>query len=108
VVPVRDWATSPAAQTCTLGAGTWLPVWEVLEQGEVRVGATAVAVRHVRMSVNDDDEYPEHIVLDWYLDVHGLPVKAELTKQTLADTIAGDVTYSEQYTLQLVSLSALK
>ena len=65
-------------------------------------------VQHVRMTITDDDQYFEHITLDWYLDQHGLPVSARLTKNSLSDTAFGDVEYVEQYAYDLEALTPLR
>ena len=102
-------ATSdPVPLACTIGGDPWLPVWQVLERGVRTVEGVSVEVQHVRMTVTDEDEFHEHITLDWYLDENGLLIAAELTKKTLADTILGGVTYKESYTLDLVSLTPLR
>ena len=100
--------SNPVQLTCTIGGDPWLPVWQVLERGERTVEGVAVEVQHVRMTVTDEDEFHEHITLDWYLDENGLLIAAELAKETLADTILGGVTYKESYTLDLVSLTPLR
>ncbi|MCE9622187.1 MAG: hypothetical protein K8R99_07585 [Actinomycetia bacterium] len=94
--------------TCTIGGEPWLPVWQVLERGVRTVEGVDIAVQHVQMTVVDEDEFHEHITLDWYLDDHGLLIAATLSKETLADTVLGGVTYKESYTLALKSLTPLR
>lgn len=101
-------SSEPVPLTCTIGGDPWLPVWQVLERHVRTVEGVSVEVQHVRMTVTDEDEFSEHIILDWYLDEHGLLIAAELTKETLADTVLGGVTYKESYTLDLVSLAPLR
>ena len=103
----RAATTDPVPLTCTIGGEPWLPVWQVLGRDQRTVGGVAVAVQHVRMTVADDDEFHEHITLDWYLDDQGLLISATLAKETLADTVLGAVTYKESYSLDLVSLIPL-
>ncbi len=98
----------PVPLSCTIGGDPWQPVWQVLERGVRTVDGTEVEVQHVRMTVVDEDEFHEHITLDWYLDDHGLLIAATLVKETLADTVVGGVTYKESYTLDLVSLTPLR
>ena len=39
------------------------------------VEGTEIEVQHVRMTVDDNDEYWEHTIVDWYLAPTGLPVE---------------------------------
>ncbi|MEQ1874591.1 MAG: hypothetical protein ABL953_12775 [Ilumatobacteraceae bacterium] len=100
--------SEPVPLTCTIGGDPWLPVWQVLERDVRTVEGVLVDVQHVRMTVTDEDEFSEHIVLDWYLDDQGLLIAAALTKETVADTVLGAVTYTESYSLNLVSLTPLR
>ncbi|MDO8364370.1 MAG: hypothetical protein Q7V88_15875 [Actinomycetota bacterium] len=108
VVPLDGQSREAEPLVCTLGGSDFRPVWEVLEAGTRTVEGEVVAVQHVRMTVTDDDKYWEHITYDWYLDEHGLPVAITLTEESLSDTAYGDVTYTEQYTMELVSLTPLQ
>lgn len=108
LVPSDDQPRGPVGLTCLLGEMNWQPVWEVLERGQRTIGTTTVDVQHVRMTITDDDQYFEHITLDWYLDEHGLPIVASLTKESLSDTAFGDVTYTERYSYEIVSLTPLR
>ncbi len=101
-------SSEPVPLTCTIGGAPWSPVWQVLGRDVRTVEGTQIEVQHVRMTVTDEDEFPEHITLDWYLDDHGLLIAATLAKETLADTVVGGVTYKESYTLALVSLTPLR
>lgn len=94
--------------TCLLGSLSWSPSWEVLERTVMEVAGTTMEVQHVRMTVADDDQYFEHITLDWYLDAHALPVSARLTKDSLSDTDFGDVEYVEHYAYDLQTLVPLR
>jgi hypothetical protein len=98
----------PVALACQIGGQPWFPEWQVLGRDVRAVAGVEVPVQHVRMTVVDEDEFHEHITLDWYLDDHGLLVAATLEKETLADTVVGPVTYKESYSLDLVSLSPLR
>ena len=100
--------SEPVPVQCTIGGEPWFPVWQVLERGVRTVDGTEIDVQHVRMTLTDEDEFPEHITLDWYLDDHGLLISATLAKETLADTVLGTVTYKESYKLALVSLIPLR
>ncbi|MEI7548089.1 MAG: hypothetical protein WCK21_08530 [Actinomycetota bacterium] len=108
VVPLDARSRPKVALTCLLGDLAWQPNWEVPGRGTRTVGGTVVPVQRVRMTIVDDDQYFEHVVLDWYLDGHGLPVSATLAKESLSDTTFGDVTYTEQYSYDLVSLTPLR
>ncbi len=98
----------PVPLQCEFGGEPYLPVWQVLERGVRTVDGREIEVQHVRMTVTDEDEFPEHATLDWYLDDHGLLIAASLTKETLTESPIGGVTYKESYTLDLISLSPLR
>lgn len=100
--------SEPVALSCLIGGQPWFPVWEFLGRDQRTVEGAQVEVQHVRMTITDEDEFHEHITLDWYLDDHGLLIAATLAKQTLADTVVGAVTYKESYTLELLSLTPLR
>ena len=100
--------SEPVPLACTIGGEPWFPVWQVLGRDVRTVEGTQVQVQHVRMTIVDEDEFHEHITLDWYLDDHGLLIAATLAKETLADTVLGAVTYKESYSLDLVSLTPLR
>ena len=104
----RAAAVNPVSLTCTIGGEPWLPVWQVLGREQRSVAGVTVAVQHVRMIVDNRDEFHEQITLDWYLDDHGLLIAATLAKETLADTVLGTVTYKESYSLNLVSRTPLR
>ena len=105
---LRAASGDPVPLTCTIGGEPWQPVWQVIGRETRTVEGVEVAVQHVRMTVVDEDEFHEHITLDWYLDDHGLLIEATLVKETLADTVLDGVTYRESYTLSLVSLQPLR
>ncbi len=67
-----------------------------------------VAVQHVRMTVDDNDKYWEHTVVDWYLADTGLPVEVRSTKESRSPSPIGGVDYREQYHLELVSTIPLR
>ena len=77
-----DVTLPPTQQSCTLAADPWLPTWDVLETSQRAVDGQNVTVRHVRMTIEDDDQYPEHTVIDWYLASNGLPVEVSATKSS--------------------------
>ncbi|MBI4882909.1 MAG: hypothetical protein HY826_02505 [Actinobacteria bacterium] len=106
--PPATTSSEPAPLTCTIGGAPWFPVWQVLERTTRTVQGTDVAVQHVQMTVTDEDQYHEHITLDWFLDDHGLLIAAELAKETLADTVVGGVTYKETFSLALISPDPLR
>ena len=107
LVPDDGEPRPPVQLSCLLGENQWAPAWEVLGYDRLTVGTEIVPVRHVRMTVADDDEYWEHVVVDWYLDENGLPVKVQAVKQSLSDTAYGDVEYDEVYTIELLSRTPL-
>jgi hypothetical protein len=109
IVPAPG-ATTPAPTTlaCKLADDSWSPMWEVLGHETRTVGSTSVDVVHVRMTVEDDDEYYEHTMIDWYLDAQGLPIVATGTKTSRSPSPIGGVVYDEQFTLELLSLTPLQ
>jgi len=108
VVPVTDESTGPNALTCTIEDRPWLPRWEVLESDVREIDGVTVDVRHVRMTIDDDDEHFEHYVADWLLAPNGLPVELSVSKQSKSPTVVGDVTYHETVQLALVSTEPLR
>jgi hypothetical protein len=107
VVPIVDPAGSVPLD-CTLGSDAWKPVWQVLERSTRDVDGIATELIHVQMSVNDDDDYYEHTMIDWYLDPHGLPVELRATKASRSPSPIGGVVYREDYTLRLESMRPLQ
>ncbi|HEY5663392.1 MAG TPA: hypothetical protein VIS05_05085 [Ilumatobacter sp.] len=110
LVPVGGEAAgsiAPVAQTCTLDTDPWLPVWEVLETGTREVGGERVEVRHVRMTIDDNDDYYEHYVADWWLAPDGLPVELTVVKQSRSPSVVGGVVYHEELRLELIDLDPL-
>ena len=109
VVPANA-ATADLAQSqsCTLGGDTWLPLWEVLERTTRWIDGAEIDVQHVRMSIDDNDEYWEHTVVDWYLADSGLPVEVHCTKESRSPSPIGAVVYHEQFNLEVVSLVPLR
>ena len=108
LVPVGEPHDAPVRQSCTLGDDPWQPVWEVLEPSTRIVGDAELPVRHVRMTVDDDDEFWERLVADWYLAADGLPVEVTITKESRSPTVVGGVVYEEEYQLELVSAEPLR
>jgi len=108
VVPADGMSREPVALTCMLADLPWQPVWEVLESDTQLVDGELVELVHVRMTISDNDEYYEHIQLDWMLDARGLPVTATMLKENLSDTAFGDVRYLEEYRLEITSLVPLR
>ena len=73
------------------------------------VEGAEVEVTHLRLTVQDDDEYWEHVVADWWLDDHGLPIEMTATKESKSNSsLVGDVVYHETYTATLASLTPLR
>ena len=110
VVSLIDTEPVPAPavdRTCTLAADPWNPVWQVLDRGSRQVDGGDVAVTHVRMTVEDDDEYWEHTIADWYLAASGLPVAVSVDTSSRSPSMVGAVVYHETYELQLESMSPL-
>jgi hypothetical protein len=108
VVPLSDESVDPLPLTCTIEDRPWLPVWEVLEADTRQIEGEPVEVRHVRMTIANDEHYFEHYVADWMLAPSGLPIELTVTKQSKSDSIVGDVVYNEQLQLELISLDPLR
>jgi hypothetical protein len=98
---------TPVHQECTLAADPWLPTWEVFGVTQHTVGQDTIDVRHVRMVVDDQDDYWEHTVVDWYVAEDGLPVEVSAVKESRSPSPVGAVVYREQYRLDLVSRAPL-
>jgi hypothetical protein len=95
-------------QSCTLADDSWLPTWQVLESTHRMVDGHDVEVQHVRMTIDDDDEYWEHTTTDWFLAANGLPVAVTASKSSLSPSPIGPVQYDEQYQLTIISLTPLQ
>lgn len=109
VVPAAS--TGPPAvqhQSCTLANDPWLPSWEVLERSTRSIDGTDIGVQHVRMTIDDDDEYWEHTVVDWYLTDSGLPLEVRSTKESRSPSPIGGVVYHEHYDIELISIVPLQ
>lgn len=94
--------------SCTLADDPWMPSWEVLERTTRSLEGATIDVQHVRMTVDDNDEYFEHTVVDWYLAPIGLPVEMSSTKDSRTPSPIGGVVYHEQYDLELISTTPLQ
>jgi hypothetical protein len=108
VVPVDDEPRPVVEQACTLASDGYVPTWQVMGTETRDVGGEIVDVQHVRLRVDDDDEYWEQITVDWYFTDGGLPVEVVGTKESLSSTLVGDVHYEEQFHLVLESLWPLR
>ena len=62
---------------------------------------------HVRQSVDIDGASYEHTTTDWWLARTGLPLRSTQTKSSRSSSPIGPVTYTEQYTTELISLQPL-
>jgi hypothetical protein len=99
----------PVALDCTLMGATWKPSWEVVGPEHRSVGVTSVPVMHVRETINNNSNYFEHTVVDWWLDDHGLPIAMSCTKSSKSNSgLVGDVVYSEHYSATLESLTPMR
>lgn len=108
VVPRAD-SAPPVALQCMLADLPWLPVWEVLGRDTVVVDGSDVPAWHVRMTIDDNDEYPEQTTIDWWLAANGLPLRMTSTTSSTSDSdLVGDVRYEEEYVADLVSLDPLR
>ncbi len=109
LVPADGKPRSAVALDCTLAQDVWRPSWEVLDSGTRTIDGAQVPVIHVRMSVENDSEYYEHTVIDWWLDEHGLPLEMSTTKVSNSHSdLIGNVVYHETYDVTLESLTPLQ
>jgi hypothetical protein len=109
LVPLDGLPRSPVPLKCTLNEREWLPVWEVLDRSTRQVEGAQVPVTHVRMTVDDNDDYHEHTLADYWLDDHGLPVEMTAAKESKSSSgLVGDVVYQEHYVVTLASTSPLR
>lgn len=109
VVPADGAAGEVVPLACRLNDRPWLPEWQVLGRDVRIVEGAEVEVTHLRLTVQDDDEYWEHVVADWWLDDHGLPIEMTATKESKSNSsLVGDVVYHETYTATLASLTPLR
>ena len=60
LLPVTDEPVEPSALSCTIEDRPWLPTWEVLEADVRGIDGVTIDVRHVRMTIDDNDEHYEH------------------------------------------------
>lgn len=100
--------SDPVQQSCLLADDPWLPTWEVLERTVRTVAGEQIEVQHVRMTIDDNDDYWEHLVVDWYLTDSGLPIDVTTTKSSRSPSQVGAVVYREEYHLEIVSLTPLQ
>lgn len=110
IVPPADvqLPTDPVPLACRERGVTVLPEWQVLGRSTKVVDGQRVQVTHVRRTVQDDDDYWEHVVEDWWFDDHGLPIEMAATKGNKTDSdLVGDVVYAEEYRATLISLTPL-
>ncbi len=109
LVPVDRKPQSAVALDCMLAQDVWQPSWEVLDAGTRTVEGAQVESIHVRMSVENDSEFYEHTVIDWWLDQHGLPLEMSTTKVSNSHSdLIGNVVYHETYDATLESLTPLQ
>lgn len=109
LVPADGEPRPPVPMACAKRGETWRPVWEVLGTEARPFEGKEMQVTHVRMTIDDDDNYFEHVQQDWWLAPSGLPIDMIATKTSKAPTdIVGDVVYSEQYSVSLASATPMQ
>jgi hypothetical protein len=108
VVPAGEPSPEPVVQSCHLEDDPWVATWSVIGRSTRPVAGAGVEVWHVRMTVEDDDRFWEHTVIDWFFDDHGLPVAMTSTKESNSPSPIGDVVYRERYELTAESLLPLR
>lgn len=108
VVPAGEPSVEPVVQSCHLEDDPWVATWSVIGRSNRSVAGADVAVWHVRMAVEDDDEHWEHTTIDWFFDDRGLPIAISSTKESNSPSPIGDVLYRERYELSAVSLTPLR
>jgi hypothetical protein len=107
LVATGEQSKTPVEQVCSLADEPWFPVWTVLGRSTRSIDGAEIEVQQVQMRIEDDDEYWEYLVLDWYLAPNGLPVEVTQTKSSRSDTFVGPVEYVEEYHLVLTSMDPL-
>lgn len=108
VVPSGEPPVEPVVQSCLLEDDPWVATWSVIERSTRLVDGADVPVWHVRMTVDDNDEYWEHSTTDWFLDDRGLPIAVSSSKESNSPSPIGDVRYRETYELSAESLTPLR
>ena len=57
------------------------------------------------MVIEKPGHFYEHSTIDWWLDESGLPLQMMSTKESKNDSgVIGDVTYTEHFSAQIMSL----
>ncbi|MFM7686449.1 MAG: hypothetical protein ACKPDI_11070 [Actinomycetota bacterium] len=109
VVPADGAPRPPVALACAKRGETWRPVWQVMGTEQRPFEGKEIRVTHVRMTIEDNDNYFERVQQDWWLDDTGLPFDMVATKTSKTPTdIVGDVVYSEQYSVSLASATPMQ
>ncbi len=103
-IPVTD-ATARIERSCMLADEPWPSVWEFVGTDVRTIGSETVEVTLLRMTIDDNDDYWEHTVIDWMLAPNGLPIEVHARASSRSPSIAGPVVYDETYDLELVSLT---
>ncbi|MGA0895571.1 MAG: hypothetical protein ACO3S5_13185 [Ilumatobacteraceae bacterium] len=99
----------PTLMTCICDDRDWPATWELLGVDERVIDGVTVQATHVRLTITwRAGEFYEDSVIDYWLDRSGLPVAMSSTKVTRTDSgVIGAVTYREQFTAELLSLTPL-
>lgn len=104
LVPADPTAMPTTDQSCRISDDPWRPRWEVRERSTRTVDGVEITVTHVRMIIDDDDEFWEHTTIDWMLAQDGLPIEVTAVKESNSPSPIGDVVYNEQFHVELLSL----
>ena len=108
VAPGSEPPAEPVVQSCLLEGNPWVATWSVIERSTRPVNATDVPVWHVRMTVDNNDQFWEHTTTDWFLDDRGLPIAVSSSTESNSPSPIGDVRYRETYELSVESLTPLR
>lgn len=108
VVPAGDPPAEPVVQSCMLEDDPWVATWTIVGRSTRALDGDDLPVWHVRMVVDDDDEFWERTTTDWFLDDRGLPVAVTSSKESNSPSPIGDVRYRESYELSAESLTPLR
>jgi hypothetical protein len=109
LVPTDGEPRPPVQMSCAKRGGVWQPVWQVLGTEQRTLEGRSVRVTQVRMTIDNNDTYFEHVTQDWWLLDNGLPLEMSATKTSKSSTdIVGDVVYSEQFSVSLVSATPMQ
>jgi hypothetical protein len=108
LLPADPVAGESWAAACTLAGDPEPQRFEVVGLEDVTVAGETVPAVHVRQLVDTGGDTYEHTTTDWWLARTGLPLRSTQTKSSRSSSPIGPVTYTEEYTTELISLRPLR